>query len=46
MLPWQWHIHHLNNKKTEVCVATLLAVIFGDQWIKGFREKGKCFWLC
>ena len=25
----------------EVCVVTFLAAIFGDQRIKGFREKGK-----
>ena len=31
----------LNYQKTEVCVVKLLATIFGDQRIKGFREKGK-----
>ena len=30
MLPWQG----------QVCVVNLLAAIFGDQRIKGFREKG------
>ena len=39
MLPWQEHICQLNYQKTEVCVANLLAAIFGDQRIKGFREK-------
>jgi len=41
MLPWQWHIRQLNHKNTEVCVVHLLAAIFGDQRIKGFREKGE-----
>jgi len=41
MLPWQWHICQLNHQKTEVCVVHLLAAIFGDQRIKGFREKGE-----
>jgi len=39
MLPWQWHIRQLNYKKSEVCVVNLLVAIFGDQRIKGFREK-------
>jgi len=41
MLPWQRHIRQLNYQKTEVCVVKLLAAIFGDQRIKGFREKGE-----
>ena len=41
MLPWQRHICQLNHQKTEVCVVHLLAAIFGDQRIKGFREKGE-----
>ena len=39
-LPWQRYIHRRNYKRTEVCVVNLLAAIFGDQRIKGFREKG------
>jgi len=41
MLPWQQHIHQLNRQKTKVCVVILLAAIFGDREIKGFREKGE-----
>ena len=41
MLPWQQHIRQLNNLKTNVCVVNLLAAIFGDRGIKGFREKGE-----
>ena len=40
MFPWQQHIRQLDYQKTKVCV-NLLATIFGDQRIKGFREKGK-----
>ena len=40
MLPWQRHMHHLNYQKFEVCVVNLLVAIFGNQRIKGFREKG------
>ena len=36
------HLDQLNSKKTEVCVGDLLAAIFGDQRIEGFREK--CEW--
>ena len=39
MLPWQQHIRQLNYQKTKVCVVNLLAASFGDQRIKGFREK-------
>ena len=39
MLPWQWHIRQPNFQKTEVFVVNLLEAIFGDQRIKGFREK-------
>jgi len=39
MLPWQWHIHQLNHRKTEVCVVNLLAAIFGDR--ESFKEKGE-----
>jgi len=31
----------LNHQKTKVCVVNLLAAIFGNREIKGFREKGK-----
>jgi len=31
----------LNYQETEVCVVNLLVAIFGDQRIKGFREKGE-----
>jgi len=41
MLPWQRHIRQFNYQKTKVCVVTLLAAIFGDRGIKGFREKGE-----
>jgi len=41
MLPWQWCIHQLNHQKTKVWVVNLIAVIFGDRGIKGFREKGE-----
>jgi len=41
MLPWQRHIHQLNYQKTKVCVVNLLAAIFGDRGIRGFREKGE-----
>jgi len=42
MLPWQRHIRQVNHQKTKkVCVVNLLAAIFGDQEIKGFREKGE-----
>ena len=41
MLPWQWQIPQLNYQKTDVCVVNLLSAIFGDQRIKGFREKGE-----
>ena len=41
MLPWQRHIRQLNHQKTKVCVVDLLAAIFGDREIKGFREKGE-----
>lgn len=40
-LPWKQHIHQLNYKKTELCAVNLIVAIFGDQGIKGFREKGK-----
>ena len=40
MLLWQRHIRQLYYHKTEVRVVYLLATIFGDQRIKGFREKG------
>ena len=32
---------HLKSPKTDVCVVKLLAATFGDQRIKGFREKGE-----
>ena len=41
MLPWQWYIHQLSYQKTKVCVVNLLAANFGNQGIKGFREKGE-----
>jgi len=41
MLPWQRRIRQLNHQKTNVCVVNLLAAIFGDREIKGFREKGE-----
>jgi len=40
MLPWQWHIRQLNHQKTKVCVVNLLAAIFDNRGITGFREKG------
>ena len=40
MLPWQQHKHQLIYQKNEVCIVNLLAAIFGDQRVKGFREKG------
>ena len=41
MLPWQRQIRQLNYQKTDVYVVNLLSAIFGDQRIKGFREKGE-----
>jgi len=41
MLPWQWHTRQLNHQKPKVCVVNLLAAIFEDRGIKGFREKGE-----
>jgi len=41
MLPWQRNIRRLNHQKTKVCVVNLLAAIFDDREIKGFREKGE-----
>ena len=41
MLPWQRHIRQLNHQKIKVCVVNLLAAIFDDRGIKGFREKGQ-----
>ena len=41
MLPWQWHVYQFTCEKTEVCVINLLAAIFGDQRIEGFKEKGE-----
>ena len=41
MLPWQRHPSQLNHPKTKVCVVNLLAAIFGNREIKGFREKGE-----
>ena len=41
MLPWQWHIRQPNYQKTEVYVVNLVEANFGDQRIKGFREKGE-----
>jgi len=41
MLPWQGHIRQVNHQKTNVCVVNLLAAIFDDREIKGFREKGE-----
>ena len=41
MLPWQQQIRQLNYQKTDVHVVNLLSAIFGDQRIKGFREKGE-----
>ena len=35
------NICRLNNQKTKFCVVNLLAASFGDQRIKGFREKGE-----
>ena len=40
MLPWQRHIVSLTIEKPKF-VFNLLAAIFGDRRIKGFREKGK-----
>ena len=41
MLPCQRHICQLHDLKTQVCVVNLLAAIFGDRGIEGFREKGE-----
>jgi len=39
---WQRHVPQLNYiKKNKVCFGNLLTAIFGDQKIKGFREKGE-----
>lgn len=39
-LPWQRHIHQPSHQKSEVCVANFRVANFGNQRIKGFREKG------
>ena len=41
MFSWQRHIRQINYQKAVVCEVNLCAAIFGDQTIKGFREKGK-----
>jgi len=41
MLAWQRQPRQLNHQKSKVCVVNLLAAIFGDREIKGFREKGE-----
>jgi len=41
MLPWKWHKRQPNHQKTKVCVVNLLAAIFDNRGIKGFREKGE-----
>jgi len=41
MLAWQRQPRQLNHQKSKVCVVNLLAAIFGDRKIKGFREKGE-----
>jgi len=41
MLPWQRHIRQLNHQKAKVFFVNLLAAIFDDEGIKGFREKGE-----
>ena len=39
--PVIFRLHQLNYQKTKVCVVNLLPTIFGDQRIKGFRQKGE-----
>jgi len=39
MLPWQRHICQLNHQKAKGCVVNLLAAMFGDHRVNGFREK-------
>lgn len=39
MLSWQRHIRQRNYQR--VCVVNLLAAIFSDQRIEGFKEKVK-----
>ena len=41
MLPWQQHDVNLTIKENNVWVVSLLAVIFGNQRLKDFREKGE-----
>ena len=41
MLPWQRHGVSYRYQKNNVFVVNLLAAIFGDRRIKGFREKGE-----
>ena len=41
MLPWQRQIRQLFYQQTDVCVVNLLSAIFGDQRIKGLKEKGE-----
>ena len=40
MLAWQRHVRQPSYQKSEVWVVKLRVAIFGDQRIKGFREKG------
>jgi len=39
MLPWQWHIHHLNYQKTKVCVVNLPLAIFGTKGSRLLEKK-------
>ena len=43
MLLWQWNIIlcQLNYQKSEVFVVNLRVAIYGNQRIKGLREKGE-----
>ena len=41
MLPGKRLIRQLNYQKAEICLVNLLAAIFGDQRIEGFRATGK-----
>ena len=34
-------VRQLNYQETDICVVNLLSAIFGDQRIKGSREKGE-----
>ena len=41
ILPWKRHIRKFNYQTTKVSSINLRVAMFGNQRIKGFREKGE-----